>query len=74
MKLSIEDNYREFWEILKKEVPKMYGQRRWAVPASPSIKLVSATICKLVTEMCMVVSPRSYAVRSPPKVRQQCTV
>ena len=29
----------------------MVGQRRWTVPAPPSIKLVSTTICKIVTEM-----------------------
>ena len=40
----------------------------------PSIKLVSTTICKIVTEMWFVVSPRSYAVRSPPRARQQGTV
>ena len=54
---------------------KIYGQRRWTVPAPPTVKLVSRpTICKIITEMCVVVSPRSYAVRSPPRVRQQCTV
>ena len=37
-------------------------------------KLVSTTISKIVTEMWLVVSPRSYAVRSPPRVRQQYTV
>ena len=37
----------------------MYGQRRWTVPAPPSILLVS-TICKIVKEMCVVVSPQSY--------------
>ena len=52
----------------------MYGQRRWTVPAPLSIKLVSTTVCKIVTEMCVVVSSRSYAVRSPPRVRQQYTV
>ena len=52
----------------------MVGQRRWTVQAPPSIKLVSTRICKIVTEMWLVVSPRSYSVRSPPRVRQQCTV
>ena len=52
-----------------KEVPKMYGQRRWTVPVPPSTKLVCTTVCKIVTEMCVVVSPGSYAVRSPPRVR-----
>ena len=52
----------------------MYGQRRWTVPAPPSIKLVSMTICKIVMEMCVVVSLRSYSVLSWPRVRQQCTV
>ena len=70
---SIEENYNELWEIFW-EVPKMYGQRRWTVPAPPSIKFVSTTICKIVTEMWLVVSPRSYAVRTPPRVHQQCTV
>ena len=57
-----------------KEVLKMYGQRRWTVPVPPSIKLVSMTICKIVTEMCVVVSPWSYAVCSLPRTHQQCTV
>ena len=39
----------------------MVGQRMWTVPAPPSIKLVSMTIGKIFTEMCMAVSPRSYA-------------
>ena len=52
----------------------MSRQRRWTVPAPPSIKLVSTTICKIVTAMCVVVSPRSYAVRTRPRVRQQRTV
>ena len=30
-----------------KRCQKMVGQRRWAVPAPPSIKLVSTTICKI---------------------------
>ena len=30
----------------------MYGQRRWTVPAPPSLKLGSTTIYKTVTEMC----------------------
>ena len=50
---------------------KMYEQRRWTVPTPPSIKLVSTKLCKIVTEMCVFVSPRSYAVRSRPRVRQQ---
>ena len=50
----------------------MYGQRRWTVPSPPSIKLVSTTICKIVTEMWLVVSPRSCAVRYPSRGRQQC--
>ena len=53
---------------------KMYGQRRWTVPALPSIKSASMKVCKIVTEMCVVLSPRSYAVRSPPRVRVQGTV
>ena len=52
----------------------MVGQRRWTVPSPPSIKLVSTRICEIVTEMWLVVSLRSYAVRYPPWVRQQCTV
>ena len=52
----------------------MAGQRRWTVTAPPSIKLVSTTTCKIVTEMCVVVSTRSYAVRTRPQVRQQCIV
>ena len=40
----------------------MYGQRRWTVPAPPSIKLGSTTVCKKVTEMRMVLSPRCLAV------------
>ena len=52
----------------------MYGQRRWTVPAPPSIKLVITTISKIFKEMCVVISPQSYAVRYPPRVRQQCTV
>ena len=43
----------------------MYGQRRWTVPASPSICLISMTICKIVSEICVFVSPRSYAVPYP---------
>ena len=52
----------------------MNGQQRWTVPAPPTIKLVSTTICKIVTEMWLVVSPRLCAVRYPPRVHQQCTV
>ena len=46
------------------------------VPAPPSIKLISMTICKIpvVLKMWLVVSPRSYTVRYPPRVCQQCTV
>ena len=51
-----------------KEVPEMVGQRRWTVPGPQSIKLVSTTICKIVTEMCVVVSPLSYALRA----RREC--
>ena len=65
--------YLNVFQIYK-EVPKMYGQWRCTVPAPSSIKLVSMTICKIVTEMCVVVSSQSYAVRSWPRVRQQCTV
>ena len=36
------------------------------VPAPPSIKLVSTAICKIVTEMWLVVSPRCDAVSYPP--------
>ena len=47
-----------------KRCKKMYGQRRVIVPAPLSIKFVSTTICKIVTEMCVVVSQRSNAVCS----------
>ena len=62
---SIEENYSELGEF-SKEVPKMYVQRRWIVLAPPSIKLVirPTAICKIVMEMCVVVSPRSYASAS----------
>ena len=33
----------------------MYGQRRWTVPVPPTIKLVNTTICKIDSEMCVVV-------------------
>ena len=52
----------------------MYVQRRWTVPTPPSINLVSTTTCKIATEMCVVVSPRCYAVRSRPQVRHKCIV
>ena len=52
----------------------MYGQRRWAVSTPPPIMLVSTTICKIVTELCVVVPPRSYVVRYLRRVRQQNTV
>ena len=42
----------------------MYGQQRWTFPLPPSIKLVSTTICKIVMEMCVVVSLQFYAVRT----------
>ena len=45
----------------------MYGQRRWTVPALPAIKLVNTAICKIVTKMCVVVSPWSYVVRTRPR-------
>ena len=44
----------------------------WTVPVPPWIKLVSITICKIFTKVWLVVSPRSYAVRYPPRVRQHC--
>ena len=46
---ELQASYGKFY----KELPKMVGQRRWTVPAPPSIKLVS---CKIVTEICVVVS------------------
>ena len=52
----------------------MYGQRRWAIPAHLSIKLVSTTIYKIVREMYVVVSLRSHDVRFRPGLHQQCIV
>ena len=46
-----------------KEVPKLVGQRRWIVVATPSIKLVSTTFCKIVTEIWLVVTPLSVTRR-----------
>ena len=63
-------SYRKFY----KEVPKIVGQRRWTVPAPQSVKLVNTTICKIVEEIWLVVSPRSYAVRYLPRVCQQFIV
>ena len=48
----------------------MYGQQRWTVPAL----LVSTTICKIGTEMWLVVSLRSYAVRSPLRVHSEIPI
>ena len=52
----------------------MYGKRKWTISAPLSIKLVSTAICKIVMEMCVVVSPQSYAVRNRLRVRQQRTI
>ena len=52
----------------------MVGQRRCTVSAPLSIKLVSTTICKIVMEMCVAVSPWSYAVHTRQWVHQQCIV
>ena len=39
-----------------------------------SVKLVSTTICKILREMWLVVSPRSFAVCYPPLGLQLCIV
>ena len=52
----------------------MYGQRKWTVPAPPSIKLVSTKICKIVMKIYVVVSLGSYAAHTWPRVHQQCTI
>ena len=71
-KISREDVQRVMGNFIK--VPKIYRQRRWTVPAPPSIQLASTTIYKIVKEMCVVVSLQSYADHTQPRVRQQRTV